>query len=193
MPLENLHLTVMEMAHSKTWPEIASLIEIMNDKIPEITSFTQNAKARLVKPMISYDSAAIALSFLPAAGDDLYDDDKKVEDDRYTYHHLRRDMFDLCRNTGAEVASRYVVPSAHLTIARFVNQDIYEGGKVGDLVEEIERLNETLSCRSWPNAEEAGCEGKRLQWVVGEEKGLVCRKGTVWYGGGESHWEGHGI
>ena len=191
MPSENLHMTVMEITHSKPWPEISMLVDIMDSKIPEITSYTQTHRARLVNPMISYDSAAIALSFLPAAGEVTSRNGDK-EDDGYTYHHLRRDVYDLCQSTGVEVASRYVVPSSHLTIARFVSQDIFEAGRVKKLVEEIDRLNAELRAKYWAGNGTQGAE-EALQWVVGEETGLVCRKGTVWYGGGESHHEGLGF
>ena len=181
----------MEMTHSKTFPAIVELVKIMNSKIPEITNYTQTHRARLIKPMISYDNAAIALSFLPAAGETT-SHDRDTAKDEYTYHQLRRDLYDLCQSTGVEVASRYVVPSSHLTIARFVNQDIFKAGEVGKLIEKIECLNAELRTNYWPENGAKGVE-EALQWVVGEEKGLVCRKGTVWHGGGESHHEAPGF
>ena len=185
-------MTVMEMAHSRTWPQIAECVNIMEPIIPEITSYTYSHRTRLVRPMLSYDSAAIALSFLPAAGEGLLQDTSDV-DNSYTYHHLRRDIYDLCQSTGVEVASRYVVPSSHMTIGRFVNQDIFNEGKVGRLVSEIEKINVELEERCWPCEDREGRSGKPWEWIVGEEKGLVCRTGTVWYGGGESYREGKGF
>lgn len=176
-------MTVLEVAHSQTEGEISRLVDVMESRIPSITDYTLHHRARLVKPMLSYDTAAIALSFLPAAS----------EDDAYTYHHLRRDIYYQVKYSGADVASRYVVPSSHLTIARFVTQkDLEEEGGRGmdqemikTLVEKLENVNGNLEREHWskPTGE----------WVVGEEKGLVCRRGTVWYGGGESQHEGQGF
>ncbi|KAL9638854.1 MAG: hypothetical protein Q9164_001290 [Protoblastenia rupestris] len=67
------------MAHSRTWPQIAECVDIMEPTIPEITNYTYSHRTRLVRPMLSYDSAAIALSFLPAAGEGLLQDASEVD------------------------------------------------------------------------------------------------------------------
>lgn len=188
MPVECLHLTVLEVAHSKTENEISSLVEAMESKIPHITEHTLKHRARLVNPMLSYDTAAIALSFLPASGEG-----SDLNAKAYTYHHLRRDIYAECKNTGVEVASRYVVPSSHLTVARFVTEKDFakadEAGldqlKIRRLIEKIEEVNDNLHVNHWTKQ-----TGK---WQVGEEKGLVCRTGRVWYGGGQSQHEGSGF
>lgn len=191
MPLDCLHMTALEITHSLTKPEIEDLVNTMKPKIPEITDFTFNHRSRLVKPMLGYDSAAIALSFLPAAGEGL-SEHSSDDPDSYTYHHLRRDLYDLCSSTGVTVASRYVVPSSHLTIARFVTQkDVSKSGKehlldpskMKNLVEKLEQTNTWLQEEFWPT------KGPKIngggEWIVGEEKGLECREGTLWYGGGD--------
>ena len=196
MPIDCLHMTVLEITHSKTEAEIEHLVNIMESKVPGIADHTLDHRARLVKPMLSYDAAAIALSFLPAAGEGLLKE-KVADADAYTYHHLRRDVYGLSKATGVEVASRYVVPSSHLTIARFVTQtdiqandsNAVDHGKVERLVRNLEEINLELRARTWveDSLTSAG------SWTVGEEKGLVYRKGTLWYGGGDSHYEGNGF
>ena len=196
MPIDCLHMTVLEITHSKTEAEIQHIVDSMDGRIPEIADFTYDHRARLVKPMLSYDAAAIALSFLPAAGEGV-PEVKAADDDTYTYHHLRRDLYGLCTSAGVEVASRYVVPSSHLTIARFVTQrDISsEDGsgidhrKIEGLVGKLEEINAELRSKYWSEGTLTG-EGS---WVVGEEKGLVNRRGTIWYGDGHSHYEGKGF
>lgn len=196
MPVGCLHMTVLEITHSKTEAEIEHLVNAMESKVPETTDFTYDHRARLVKPMLSYDAAAIALSFLPASAERL-PEEEATNADTYTYHHLRRDMYGLCKSAGVEVASRYVVPSSHLTIARFVTQkDIskkngngVDRGKIEDFVGKLEEINAELRSKYWS-------EGSLISegsWTVGEEKGLVYRKGTLWYGGGRSHHEGKGF
>ena len=186
--------------------------------------------------MLSYDTAAIALSFVPAAGEGLSStsstsrithnanrvnpdppnarETEIVRDDNYTYHHLRRSLYDLCIEAGVEVASRYTVPSAHLTIARFISQkDIsaqqnendgieqdvgitvdVDIEKVKELISKIEEINAWLQDKYWPiqSGEEELIE-QGGEWIVGEEKGLDCRKGTLWYGGGETVRLGNGF
>ncbi|KAL8691850.1 MAG: hypothetical protein Q9218_003011 [Villophora microphyllina] len=189
----------LEIAFSLTASEIDDIVNQMKSKIAEITDYPYHHRARLIKPMLSYDTAAIALSFEPAAGESV-PDGRSPTADAYTYHHLRRDLYELSKDTGVEVSSRYVVPSAHLTIARFVTQiDVArskedhrpEPGKVRRLLDCIERVNLDLREQYWPEG------GKDIKaggvWIVGEEKGLDCRKGTLWYGGGETVRLGKGF
>ncbi|KAL8930439.1 MAG: hypothetical protein Q9208_000623 [Pyrenodesmia sp. 3 TL-2023] len=198
MPIECLHMTALEVTFSLTAPEIEEIVKRMSAKIPEITDFPYHHRARLVKPKLSYDMAAIALSFEPAAGE-MPPDGRSPRDDDYTYHHLRRDLYQLCKATGVEVASRYVVPSAHLTIARFVRQadtsvaedDQPDPAKVRNLLDQIDKINRNLSQEMWSKEGASIKEGG--QWVVGQEKGLDCRKGVLWYGGGETVRLGKGF
>ena len=188
MPSSSLHMTTLEITHSQTPSTIASLLSTLAPSIPSITDYTLTHHPRLLSPMLSYDTSAIALSFLPAAAS---------ENDAYTYHHLRRDIYSMCEAAGVEIASRYTVPSAHLTIARFVTQqDILgdrgvEGAKVERLVERIEEVNRWLETEYWPREGNGVKEGG--EWVVGQEKGLDCRRGTLWYGGGETVRLGKGF
>ncbi|KAI9751015.1 MAG: hypothetical protein M1815_001460 [Lichina confinis] len=94
MPSDGLHMTTLEITHSRTAEEVAHLVGAIRPRVNEITDYTLGHRARLIKPMLSYDDAAVALSFVPEA------------DDLYTYHHLRRDVHALVRKTGAPVDSR---------------------------------------------------------------------------------------
>jgi len=185
MPTLNLHMTALEITHSLTAQEIDDLVETILPAVPEITDFTFDHRARLVKPTVSYDSQAIALSFLPAAGEP----GRSQKEDAYSYHHLRRDLYNKTSATGVTVSSRYVIPSAHLTIARFITKKGFEtaDGKVDHervkkLVETIDQINGWLRSEYWPTTDGIK-EG--VAWTVGEEKGLDSRKGALWYGGGE--------
>ncbi|KAE9964220.1 hypothetical protein BLS_008541 [Venturia inaequalis] len=183
---------ILEIAHSKTSPEIDSLKESLSSIIPDIVNISsQNPakRARLIKPLIGYDASALALSFIPAASDE----------DTYSYHHLRRDVFALASEK-VEIESRYIVPSAHLTIGRFIDpsdfapdgeSDGIDPSKIAELVEVIEEINTWLIEEYWPGDDGTIKEGG--EWRVGEGKGLDCRFGTLWYGGGESIMVGEGF
>ncbi|KAJ0414721.1 RNA ligase/cyclic nucleotide phosphodiesterase [Aspergillus carlsbadensis] len=195
MPLENLHTTILEVAHSRTEAEIETLVQTLQSSTEvtasQIASYPISHPTRLVKPMVSFDSAALALSFVPVAEDVA---SAAGETDQYTYHHLRRDIWDLARRADIPVASRYVVPSAHVTIARFISQTGFaaEDGEDGAVtvdyaqvkrfVDKIEEINRKIEAEYWPRDGESVPAGG--EWVVGRE-GLVIRRGRVWYGGGE--------
>ncbi|KAL8874806.1 MAG: hypothetical protein Q9192_009146 [Flavoplaca navasiana] len=199
MPTECLHMTALEIDFSRTAEEIDAIVKTMFDKIREITDYPFAHRARLIKPMLSYDTAAIALSYVPAAGESP-PDGRHNSADAYTYHHLRRDLYELSKSTGVEIASRYVVPSAHLTIARFVTQadiavseddETPDPPKVQKLLDQIEKINADLRDRYWPKDDQRIMAGG--EWIVGQEKGLDCRKGTLWYGGGQTIRLGKGF
>ena len=148
--------------------------------------------------MLFRSAAALALSFVPAAGEALTNGRTAI-DDQFTYHHLRRNLYNLCRDTGIQVDSRYVVPSSHLTVGRFINPKDFsdsEGNqdpaKIKALVDKIEEINDWLKAEFWPNTDKEIIRDGG-EWIVGGEKGLNCRMGTLWYGGGESVCLGKGF
>lgn len=55
----------------------------------------------------------------------------------------------------------------------------------------IEEINGWLREEFWQNEGDERDFGK--EWVVGTEKGLDFRKGTLWYGGGETVRLGEGF
>jgi len=177
MPRDNLHLTVLEITHSTTAEFVEMLIERMKPGLEKIVNHPKTHRARLVKPMLSFDAAALAVSFVPAAG---------KEGDEYTYHHLRRDFYAMSKSVNVGVTSRYLVPSAHISIARFVtSKDHEENGSVDRAkmqawMEKVWEINEEIA--NW--------EG---EWFVGEERGIDCRGGRVWYGGGETVMKAEGF
>lgn len=198
MPLDRLHITTLEVIHSTTESNMESIVStLLRDGVAErIANYTATHRARLIKPMISFDTAAMALSFVPAAGEGLADGD--ATSDAYTYHHLRRDVYSEVRKAEVIPAQRYVVPSAHLTVARFITQEGFKDDRgqvdhyrVRQLVDKIDSLNDRLRAQFWPT--EAGQIPKGGEWIVGQEKGLDFRKGRLWYGGGETVLLGRGF
>lgn len=87
---------------------------------------------------------------------------------------------------------RYVVPSAHITVARFVDNGDFESDERVDsrkfeawwaLIDSINvRLKEDLDSRR-------GGDDREGQWVIED---VECRYGVNWYGGGHS-WNAEGF
>jgi len=166
--------------------------DIGAEAIAKMTDYTFTHQARLLKPTLSYDGAALALSFLPAAEEKLPTPSRAVTDDKFTYHHLRRDLFNIVKATGVSIDSRYVVPSSHITLARFLVQTDHDTPeKMGRFLEEVERINGWLQDSFWPK-EGQNWNGEG-EWIVGEERGLDCREGQLWYGDGKTVRLGKGF
>jgi hypothetical protein len=210
MPLANLHMTTLEVTHSLTAPEITAFVQQISPVIEKMTDYTYTHRSRLIKPLLSYDSAAIALSFLPAAGECLPSASsgqssnnptaatRQAQDDIYTYHHLRRDIFSLSTSTGIKIESRYVVPSAHITVGRFLTQSDHDSpSKMQNWINEIESINEWLEREYWPVDVQAKGHEQGIrdggEWLVGQGMGLDLREGRLWYGGGTTVRLGKGF
>ncbi|KIH86714.1 hypothetical protein SPBR_08552 [Sporothrix brasiliensis 5110] len=239
MPTNRQHMTALEITHSKTPAEAFAVVDKMaksmtqataddgsltaESGIASIVNYPYAHRARLVKPMLSYDLSAVALSFVPAAGEPraspapippAQNTAVDAVGDAYTYHHLRRDLFDRAQATGVEVASRYVVPSAHITLGRFIGQDDHATPEARQAwVDTLDEINAWLEKEVWDKVWElsetdsdiAGVSGYRKpdlppphrrlvgEWVVGQERGLDARTGALWYGGGRSVMVGQGF
>ncbi|KAI1502570.1 60S ribosomal protein L44 [Biscogniauxia marginata] len=191
MPLHQMHITTLELAFNRTPAEIDALTDTLRPAIPGLANYTYRHRARLIRPMISYDLSAFAVSFLPAAADG----EEEREGDRYTYHHLRRDIWDQVRKAGVAVGSRYVVPSAHVTLGRYLAQDDHATPEQRRRwIEAIDEVNAWLEAEVWGREPKSGSESGLIgEWVVGQEKGIDVRVGTLWYGGGRTVLMGEGF
>ncbi|ETW75800.1 hypothetical protein HETIRDRAFT_329809 [Heterobasidion irregulare TC 32-1] len=196
VPAEYLHMTVLEVTHSQTPETVAHLAHAMREIIPRITDFTVTHHARVLKPMLSCDSTAVSLSFIPAACEGLtVESSRTAEEDAYTFLHLRKDLYELSLESGIVPEARYVVPTAHFTIARIIADTDFETEvgspdqtKIAKWMQTIEEVNTWLESNYWPGP------GNEFQnggvWVLGEDFGLDCRAGLVWYGGGTTLRQG---
>ncbi|KAF7523175.1 hypothetical protein PCG10_006754 [Penicillium crustosum] len=172
VPPHHLHMTTLEIRSSLTGPEINEITSSleMTGSVAELANYTLTHRARLVKPVISYDTSAIALSFVPAAGEE----DHSVysgKDDQFTYHHLRSDLYNIVTQSGCPIAARYTVPSAHITIARFIAPSGAKEGesdspkefekKASSLIAKIEDLNHELRSNvNIPKTRRTYCKSK---------------------------------
>ncbi|KAI0134239.1 RNA ligase/cyclic nucleotide phosphodiesterase [Xylariales sp. AK1849] len=198
MPLHRMHITALELAFSRTPEEIHAIKSTLAPAIPNVASYTYRHRARLVKPMISYDLSAFAVSFLPASGEPNLSPPPVVPDtadvlqkgEQYSYHHLRRDLWNIAKEAGMTIDSRYIVPSAHITLGRYLtDEDHTTAEQRKNWVDTIAEINQWLETEVWSTS------GSELigEWVVGQEKGLDIRVGTLWYGGGRTVLMGEGF
>ncbi|KAI0016001.1 RNA ligase/cyclic nucleotide phosphodiesterase [Xylariomycetidae sp. FL0641] len=198
MPSHRMHLTTLELAFSRTAEEIHAIVEALKPAIPTVAGYTYRHRARLVKPQISYDLSALAVSFLPASVEPGVSPIAAVpneprafeQDDNYTYHHLRRDLWNQVKDAGMAIDSRYVVPSAHITLGRYLTQEDHATPEQRkEWVGAIDEVNKWLEDEVW-----GAFDGDFLgEWVVGHEKGLDIRVGTLWYGHGRTVLMGEGF
>ncbi|RDW58774.1 hypothetical protein BP6252_13250 [Coleophoma cylindrospora] len=166
-PTESLHMTVLEIVHSENPERLEDYVNKLRPSFAQLTGFVLNNLVRLGKPQLNYDDSAVSITFVP------------VDEKNYTYLHLRRDLAKICQLGGVHVVSRYFTTSSHITIARFVEQpDPSDLISRGAWINKIESLNQQLKDDFYT--------GDRGEWVIGAEVGVEVRKGTLWYGGGES-------
>ncbi|KAI0514543.1 RNA ligase/cyclic nucleotide phosphodiesterase [Xylaria bambusicola] len=198
MPQHRMHITTLELAFCRTPQEIEEIKETLKPMIPTIANYTYQHRARLVKPMISYDLSAFAVSFLPASGEPEVSPAPQLPDnavvldkgDSYSYHHLRRDMWDQAKAAGVTIDSRYIVPSAHITLGRYLShKDHATPEQRKKWVEAIDEINEWLEREVWEKSDSEVIG----EWVIGQERGLDVRVGTLWYGGGRTVLLGEGF
>lgn len=204
MPSHRLHMTTLEVTFAQTPETIVAMVKTMKPALPFITNYTYTHRSRLVKPFLSHDLSAVAVSFLPASGEKVispppvapYDGSiphpglNGYNVDAYTYHHLRRDIFDCTRCAGVEIVSRYVTPSAHVTLGRFLGDEDHATPEARRRwIEAIDEINTWLETEIWDQAD-AEFIG---EWVVGQERGLEIRSGPLWYGGGKTVIAGEGF
>lgn len=181
----------------QTAPEVDQAVSFIEEKLslPDIVNYTLTHRARLVRPVVSYDATALALSFLPAAGEGS--SGQYSSDDSYSYHHLRRDICEITSQSGRQFGSRYTVPSAHLTIARFavppgLNKEAEANllcERASRIISQIESINQELQSDDWPRFGNPS----QGEWWVGQETGLDINKDRTWYGRGTSVHVGKGF
>ncbi|KAF4435853.1 60s ribosomal l44 [Fusarium acutatum] len=171
-PSLDLHMTVLEIVHSETREVVDACLEQLQPRSMDVVHFARHHPIQLVRPQLSFDRSAVAMTFVPAA------------DRLYTYLHLRRDLAELLEETGIQVASRYTTTSSHLTLARHIEgDDLVALATRKAWVSAIEAMNERL-------AQDGLC---CYEWNIGLDSQLIIQKGNLWYGGGECVADGNEV
>lgn len=105
-------MTIIELVHSKSPAELETNAEKAKSHVARFTGFVAEHLAGLDRPTMNLDDTAVALTF------------PLVEDSWYTYFHLRRNLANICAESGMEVASKHYITSSHITFVRFVTSQI---------------------------------------------------------------------
>ncbi|KAL1701938.1 RNA ligase/cyclic nucleotide phosphodiesterase [Schizophyllum commune] len=179
-PASNMHITLLELVVAKTKLDVEEVIQKLGSGVIEqLVGYPKAHPTRLVRPRLNIDLGGLALSFVPEARGN----EGVAEVAPYTYLHMRRDLYALAGEAGITPQARYAVPSAHITLARFVSEEDFvarteqekekeaAGEKVAEFVRLVDAINEELGASD-------------LVWTVGEA-GVELRRGKTWYGGGD--------
>ncbi|PHH50816.1 hypothetical protein CFIMG_005014RA [Ceratocystis fimbriata CBS 114723] len=213
MPTHNMHMTVAEVAFSQPPEVIQAFVRLLRPHTARLARTSYTHRARLVRPLLSMDTTAFALSFVPACNepflasqmdtmtaepptDEEEGENNRREDtntgDAYTYHHLRRDVFSRLIDAGIPPTPRYQVPSAHITLGRFIgasDQPAITQADAEQWIRCVDKINTWLRETYWTSED----VHQSAEWIVGQERGLDIRYGPVWYGGGKSLVVGEGF
>ena len=178
-PASNMHMTLLELVVAKTKMDVEEAIQKLGSGVIErLVGYPRAHPTRLVRPRLNIDLGGLALSFVPEARGN----EGVAAVAPYTYLHMRRDLYALAGEAGITPQARYAVPSAHITLARFVSEEdftapaqhekekVAAGEKVAEFVSLVDAINEELGASD-------------LAWTVGEA-GVELRRGRTWYGGG---------
>jgi hypothetical protein len=189
-------MTLLEIAHSKSTQEVSSIAAQLESSCEAIADMINEwPRVDLIKPMLCFDSSALALSFLP---------DAQPDEPGYTCHHLRRDLWEkTVTEGGVRPYGRYIVPSAHMTVARLNGVNVFPGDPVDESatlhegnrrqwMEHVHSINTWLRHTGWP-AQNTSDGDDIVRWTVGQEEGLEFRTGRNWYGGGDLLYKGRRI
>ncbi|KAG8989004.1 hypothetical protein FRB94_001781 [Tulasnella sp. JGI-2019a] len=151
-----LHMTIYEVTHSRTSDDLELYLNRIRQHREGLFDLPFD-KVTLDAPLVNFDASAVAFSFLPL-------------DSPYSYQHLRSDVFQRLSKIGVTWEGRYILPSAHITIARFISTDFLQATTMQKWVELIDQLS-------------AECEDSKETWNLGEGIAEIST-GRSWYGHG---------
>jgi len=102
-PPSDLHLTLVEICHSRSLEETSNLADSIRTKLRDVVASLP--APRLMSPMLGFDARACAVNFFPADG---------------TLRSVRQSIREQLVKLRVAIDSRYEPQSAHLTIMRYI-------------------------------------------------------------------------
>lgn len=153
VPENDIHLSVLELSHRHSVDHLRGVLrDIGTDRIQSMLKVpsTLDEKPALVRPQLGFDKLGFALNVIPSAATP------------FTYHHLRADLQRRALESGIEIDTCYTALSAHVTIARFVSDELLEReGADEELLSLVEGVNDALREKYWGVP-----EGEQSEWRV---------------------------
>lgn len=156
-PPSHLHVTVYEITHSKTPQQLQPLVSAIRSHGLRLFEALPVERVKFDAPLVNFDTAAVAVTFLP------------VNVDGYSIAAFRSELAGRLSELGVEWDGRYVAPTAHVTIARFVKPEL-QNATMEQWLLKLDELRE--QCQQW----EGG-------WCLADAR-LQVMTDKSWYGGG---------
>ena len=147
---------MFEVTNSLSRPELDDVLVKLIPHLPKLSTIpSELSPIVLDAPQLNLELSGIALSFLPRDRNLLT---------------FRARLWDTIARAGVMPRLRYALPSAHVTIGRFVEKGRGLGLERSEWVKLLQEINKDL-------------EQYHGEWKI--EKVLV-REGALWYGGGKT-------
>ena len=159
-PPSQLHLTLYEIIHSRTYEQLQPLVAAVRTHGGQLLTGLPLDRVMVDAPLLNYDQAAVAVTFLPVDG----------VVDGCDIGQLRAQVEERLTAAGIKVDQRYVPSSAHVTIARFIQPQL-EGATMEQWLAKVDELREL--CRQWQGS-----------WRLSNGKVQVMANKS-WYGAGD--------
>ena len=102
-PLDDLHVTLMEISSSQTFPVVSETADRILENIDDI--LRDAPAAEIHSPILVFDNRAVSISFIPV--------DQGLET-------MRRSIFEKLNTIGIHVLPRYHEQAAHVTLMRYI-------------------------------------------------------------------------
>jgi hypothetical protein len=155
-------MTLLEILCVGTSRHLSSVVAKIK---PHLHELLQTKGCRLVQPMLTCDRVAFAITFVSPV------------DDNWGHLHLREQIWENCVDcVGVMPRMRYCLPSAHVTIARWIGPATGDIVRIQEIVGQINAKIEEIwkdVGGLWTVADNGGAEGVR------------CLSGLIWYGIGD--------
>ena len=157
-PPHYLHITVYEVSHSRTTEQLQPLVAAIRSHGSQLFDALPLDRVKFDSPLVNYDTAAVALTFLP------------VDVDGCDITVLRAELGRRVAALGIEWDGRYVPSSAHITIGRFIRPQL-QCATMDQWLGQMDKLRER--CKQWQG-----------EWCLAHGP-LQVMTGKSWYGGGD--------
>ena len=156
-PPHYLHITVYEVTHSRTAEQLQPLLAAVRSHESQLFSALPVDRVRFDSPLLNYETSTVALTLLP------------VDVGDYDITTLRAEVGERLSAVGVQWEGRYVAPTAHITIGRFIRSQL-QRATMEQWLAKLDELRD--ECRQWQG-----------EWCLAHGS-LQVMTAASWYGHG---------